>query len=125
MSKQADGETQIRLILDGDKPGADALNGLLGRAKRDGITWKSNQDYFQLPIDVENLLSEKVKKDLYAERPAQVQLTEDINGKIKSFKAMDTHKQKVAARAIELSERTDLIHFKNLFERIIKSLNNP
>lgn len=125
MSKQADEETQIRLILDGDKPGVDSLNSLLGRGKRDGISWKSNQDYFQLPIDVENLLSEKVKRALNTERPAQVQLIEDINGKIKSFKAMDTHKQKVAARAIEISEKTDLVLFKNLFERIIKSLDNP
>lgn len=122
LERQSDSSTHIKLIIDGDKPGHDALNGLLGRGRRDGLSWKANHNYFQLPIDIENLLSDRVKKLLYTERPAQVQLILDTNDNVKSFKALDGHKKSVAARAIELSEIDDLKLFKTLFDRIAKSL---
>ncbi len=122
--KQSDESVKIRMIIDGDKPGSDALNGLLARGRRDGMMWKSNLHYFQLPVDMENLLSDKVKKALHAERLNQVQLVEDTNGAIKSFKALDTHKKNVAIRAIELSEVNDLRGFKQIFEKIAHSLSN-
>lgn len=120
--KQSDNTVEIKLIIDGDTPGIHALNGLLARGRRDGISWKANTHYFQLPLDIENLLSDKVKRTLHAERPAQVQLIEDTEGGIKSFKALDTHKKQVAVRAIELSEVNDLRNFKLLFDKLGKSI---
>lgn len=111
-------DTTVKLVIDGDDAGAKALALLLGRAKWDNISWKSNHDYFQLPLDVENLLSDRVKRALYSERPSQVQLVEDTQKKIKSFKVLDGHKKAVAERAIELSEEVDAVEFKHLFKLI-------
>jgi predicted ATP-dependent endonuclease of OLD family len=111
-------DTTVKLVIDGDEAGVKALTQLLGRAKRDNMSWKSNQDYFQLSLDVENLLSDRVKRALYAERPAQVQLVEDTHKKIKSFRVLDGHKKAVAERALELSEEVDAAEFKHLFELI-------
>jgi predicted ATP-dependent endonuclease of OLD family len=113
-----DDSTCVKLIIDGDPAGKGALQGLLGRAKRDNISLKANQDYFQLPLDIENMLSDKVKRILEKERPAQVTVTYDMNDKITSFKANDTYKKSVAARAIELSELADLKSFQVLLEKI-------
>ncbi len=117
----SDTDTTVRLVIDGDKAGHDALNSLLGRAKRDDIKWKANGDYFQLPVDVENLLSERVKRLLHEERPAQVQLIEDLHGKIRSFKVLENKKEN-ALRAVELAAVDDLADFKLLFDRISDSL---
>lgn len=114
-------ETTVKLLIDGDKAGLSALEGLLGRGKRDGRKWKANDDYFQLPFDVENLLSDRVKRALHEERPAQVQIIEDVHNNIKSFKVMENKKAN-AARALELSEEQDLTEFKLLFDRIADSL---
>lgn len=122
ISKQASSNTAIRLIVDGDKAGTDALNSLLARARRDGHTWKSNLHYFQLPADIEGLLSDNIKRALKTENPNKIQLTEDTSNNIKSFKILDTHKVKIAARAIEISNLDDLKNFKALFDRISKSL---
>jgi Predicted ATP-dependent endonuclease of the OLD family len=118
----SDNKTIVKLILDGDESGKKALDGLNGRAKRDSIKWESNKDYFQLPLDIENLLSNRVKRQLHAEKPAQIQLTEDINGKITSFKVLD-NKKKNAKRAIEISNTDDLEGFKILFKKIEDSMN--
>ncbi|WP_128003575.1 ATP-dependent nuclease [Piscinibacter defluvii] len=115
------GDTTVKLVIDGDKAGLAALEGLLGRAKRDGIKWKANDDYFQLALDVENLLSDRVKRALHAERPAQVQLIEDVHKNIKSFRVVENKKAN-AARALELSDEADLGEFKLLFDRISDSL---
>lgn len=122
--KQSDNTVDIKLIIDGDKPGTSALQGLLSRGRRDEISWKANFHYFQLSLDIENLLSDRVKRVLHNERPAQVDLIEDINGNIKSFNALDLHKKNVAVRAIELSDVNDLKNFKLLFERIAKSIKS-
>jgi predicted ATP-dependent endonuclease of OLD family len=117
----SDESTVVKLVIDGDKAGRDALAGLNGRAKRDSVKWESNKDYFQLPIDIENLLSDKVKRQLYNERPAQIDLVEDIHGKITSFKVKDNKKAN-AKRALEISGQDDLENFKLLFDKISKSM---
>ncbi len=114
-------ETTVKLVIDGDRAGITALDGLLGRGKRDGVKWKANDDYFQLPLDIENLLSDRVKRLLHAERPAQVQLSEDVHGNIKSFKVLDNKKAN-AALALTFSAEDDLAEFKVLFDRISDSL---
>ncbi len=114
-------ETTVKLIIDGDRAGTTALEGLLGRAKRDGVRWKANDDYFQLPLDVENLLSERVKRLLHSERQTQVQLIEDVHRNIKSFKVLENKKAN-AALALSLSTEEDLAEFKLLFDRISDSL---
>lgn len=122
-----DGAATIRLIIDGDHAGKKALEGLLGRARRSGTTWKANTDYFLLPLDTENLCSEQVMRKLADEHSAQVDLVEDTNGCITKFSFHETHKKALAARAIELSKITDLADFKKIFDRIIRSTskNNP
>lgn len=119
----SDGETAIRLIIDGDGAGAKALNGLLGRGKRDGITWKANSDYFQLPLDIENLCSDRVKRALAKERPAQVDLVEDTSDNITAFAFRETFKKSLAERAIELSGTTDLAGFKRVLGRVFASIS--
>lgn len=114
-------DTAVKLVIDGDKAGVSALESLVGRAKREGIKWKANHDYFQLSIDVENMLSERVKRALYRERPAQVQMIEDVNKNIKSFKVLENKKAN-AVRALELSKEEDLDDFKLLFDRISAAL---
>lgn len=117
----SDESTVVKLIIDGDTAGQKALAGLNGRAKRDSIKWKSNLDYFQLPIDIESLLSDRVKRKLHDERPAQIDLVEDIDGKIKSFSVKE-NKRKNAKRAVELSGTDDLMNFKSLFDKIAESM---
>ena len=63
--------SSTRLFIDGDTAGTGVLNGLNGRAKRDDVIWKANFDYFQLPVDTDNLCSDRVKRLLAAERPTQ------------------------------------------------------
>ena len=118
----SDDLTVVKLLIDGDEAGRKALAGLNGRAKRDSVKWESNKDYFQLPIDIENLLSDKVKRQLCKEMPAQINLVEDIHGKITSFKVIDNKKTN-ALRAIEIAEPSDLVEFKLLFDNISNSLN--
>lgn len=122
LKRNADNDSKIKLLIDGDKPGKDALSGLIGRGKRDQLTWKANSDYFQLSLDIENLLSDNVKRMLFQERPAQVHMTVDVNDKITSFKSLDGHKKAVAHRAIEISEKKDLKLFKALWDRIAASV---
>lgn len=122
LSRQSDSSVAVRLVIDGDKPGNDALNGLLNRGRRDDVTWKANHDYFQMPIDTENLLSDRIKCLLAEMFPAQVQATFDIDGALKTFKILDGHKKSIAAKSIELSDRKDLKGFRSLFEKIAKSL---
>lgn len=119
----SDGATAIRLIVDGDSAGAKALNGLLGRGKRDGIAWKANSDYFQLPVDIENLCSDRVKRALAKERPAQVKLVEDTSDNITTFAFHETFKKSLAERAIELSATTDLAGFKKVLGRVFASIS--
>jgi predicted ATP-dependent endonuclease of OLD family len=118
----ADPSTNVRLVIDGDDAGVKAISGLNGRAKRDGATWKSNADYFQLPLDTENLCSDRVKLQLFRERPAQVTAVFDTEGNIKSFAFNDGHKKALAERAVELSTGEDLGNFKRLIERIESTL---
>jgi predicted ATPase len=118
----SDGATVIRLVIDGDNAGVTALNGLLGRAKRDGTTWKANQDYFQLPLDTENLCSDRVKRALAAERPAQVKFSEDTDNNITTFGFQEGFKKAVAKRAIELSTPADLTAFKKALARLFASI---
>ncbi|OWL82808.1 ATP-dependent nuclease [Halopseudomonas aestusnigri] len=117
----SDSQTIVKLIIDGDEAGKKAVDGLNGRAKRDGIKWDSNKDYFQLALDIENLLSENVKRKLHKERPAQVQLVENVNGKITSFKVIENKKSN-ATRALEIGEKDDLANFKDLFDKIAASM---
>jgi len=119
----SDNATAIRLIIDGDTAGTGALNGLLGRAKRDGTTWKANTDYFQLPVDTENLCSDRVKRALAKERPAQVKLVEDTNDSITAFAFRENFKKGLAKRAIELSTAADLGGFKKVLSRIFASIS--
>jgi len=112
----------IRLVIDGDSAGVSAVNALNGRAKRDGITWKANFDYFQLPIDTDNLCSDRVKRLLAVERPAQVTLVLDTDDAIKSFAFNDGYKKAVAQRAIELSTVADLSAFRKVFSRLFSTL---
>lgn len=118
----SDSKTVVKLIIDGDDAGKKAVHQLIGRGERDGISWRSNHHYFQLELDVENLLSDRVKRELFKERPAQVELIEDISSNIKSFKVK---KKKIdnAVRALELSRVDDMSEFKMLFDRLEKSLN--
>lgn len=116
--RMGDSTSSIKLLIDGDKAGKSALDGLIGRAKRDSISFKANHDYFQLSLDIESLLSDRVKRLLYNERPAQVQVSFDVDDKITSFRAADTFKKAVALRAIELSDTSDLKAFKALLEKI-------
>jgi putative ATP-dependent endonuclease of the OLD family len=118
----SDGETTIRLIIDGDNAGVKALSGLLGRAKRDGTSWKANSDYFQLPVDTENLCSDRVKRALAKERPAQVELVEDTNDNITAFAFRETFKRGLAERAVELSATADLGGFKRILGRVLSSI---
>ncbi|MEW8348170.1 MAG: AAA family ATPase [Candidatus Thiodiazotropha taylori] len=117
----SDEASEVKLIIDGDAAGRKALDGLNGRARRDSIKWIANKDYFQLPLDIENLLSDRVKRKLQKERPAQIDLTEDINGMITSFKVKEKKRQN-ARRAIELSSPEDLDDFKLLFNKISDSM---
>lgn len=117
----SDSQTIVKLIIDGDEAGRKAVEGLNGRAKRDGIKWDSNKDYFQLALDIENLLSDNVKRKLHNERPAQVQLVENVNGKITSFKVIENKKSN-ATRALEICDRDDLANFKDLFDKIAASM---
>lgn len=119
----SDGATAIRLIIDGDSAGVKALSGLLGRGKRDGTTWKANSDYFQLPVDIENLCSDRVKRALAKERPAQVELVEDTNNNITAFAFRDTFKKSLAERAVELSATADLAAFKKVLSRVFASIS--
>jgi len=119
----SDGATAIRLIIDGDSAGAKALNGLLGRGKRDGIAWRANSDYFQLPVDIENLCSDRVKRALAKERPAQVELVEDTSDNITAFAFRDTYKKSLAERAVELSATADLAAFKKVLSRVFASIS--
>lgn len=121
----SDSATDIRLIIDGDTAGHGALQGLLGRGKRDGINWKANIDYFQLPLDTENLCSDRVKRLLGKERSAQVRLVEDTNDNITAFAFNDTHKKALARRAIELSTTADLAGFKKVLGRVFASVAVP
>ncbi len=121
----SDSTTVIRLIVDGDTAGNGAISGLNGRAKRDGITWKANFDYFQLPVDADNLCSDRVKRLLAAERPAQITLVLDTDDGIKSFTFNDGHKKALAQRAIELSTVADLAPFKKIFSKIFSTLLVP
>lgn len=113
--------TTVKLVIDGDKAGVSALESLVGRGKRDGIKWRANHDYFQLPIDVENMLSERVKRALHKERPAQIQMIEDVHKNIKSFKVLENKKAN-AVRALELSHDEDLAEFKLLFDSVSAAL---
>lgn len=117
----SDNHTIVKLIIDGDEAGRRAIEGLNGRARRDSIKWSSNKDYFQLSIDIENLLSDQVKRKLFSEKPKQVQLSEDINGNITSFKVLD-NKNVNAKRALELTDKDELSSFKILFDRIAASM---
>ena len=117
----SDSKTVVKLIIDGDEAGRKALAGLNGRAERSGIRWKSNKDYFQLSIDIENLLSEKVKRKLHEERPAQIELVEDINKNITSFKVINNKKSN-AKRALEISSQEELENFKLLFDQVSDSM---
>jgi putative ATP-dependent endonuclease of the OLD family len=119
----SDAATTIRLIIDGDAAGVKALNGLLGRAKRDGTTWKANTDYFQLPVDIENLCSDRVKRALARERPAQVELVEDTNDNITAFSFRETFKKGLAERAVELSAAADLAGFRKVLTRVFASIS--
>jgi putative ATP-dependent endonuclease of the OLD family len=119
----SDSSTAIRLVIDGDSAGTTALSGLLGRAKRDGTTWKANADYFQVPVDTENLCSDRVKRILAKERPAQVKLVEDTNDNITSFAFRETFKKALAQRAMELSTTTDLVGFKKVLTRLFGSMS--
>ena len=121
----ADSSTCVRLVIDGDDAGIKAVTGLNGRAKREGIAWKSNTDYFQLPLDTENLCSDRVKKALASECPAQVMVVYDTEGNIKSFSFNDGHKKSLAERAVELSTEADLALFKKVLNRVLQSANKP
>lgn len=116
----SDNQTIVKLIIDGDEAGRKAIEGLNGRGRRDSIKWYSNKDYFQLSLDVENLLSEDVKRKLYSERPKQIQLVEDINGNIISFKVLE-NKNANAKRALEITSQEQLSNFKLLFDKIAAS----
>jgi predicted ATP-dependent endonuclease of OLD family len=76
----SDSSAKVFLLLDGDEAGRKARDQLLGRASRDGIALKSNRDFFQLPSDVDNLLSVRVMRALHAERPAQTTLMRTPKG---------------------------------------------
>lgn len=117
----SDDLTIVKLIIDGDDAGKKALASLNGRARRDSHQWHANKDYFQLPLDIENLLSDRVKRKIHQEKPSQISLTEDLNGRITSFK-VNENKKSNALRAIEISEVDDLDGFKLLFDRISASL---
>jgi predicted ATP-dependent endonuclease of OLD family len=117
-------ETQVRVILDGDEAGKKALAGLLGRAARDGRSLKANRQYFQLPSDAENLLSDRIKRTLHQERPTQTRLIEDTSGKITSFSFSDAHKRSCAERAVQLGEPEDFSAFKEVLDRVADSLNS-
>lgn len=119
----ASSETRVRLILDGDDAGKKALAGLVGRAARDGKVFKANREYFQLPLDVENLISDRVKRVLSIERPAQVRLIEDTSGKITGFSFLDGHKRVCAERVVQLSKAEDFSAFKEVLDRVAESLN--
>lgn len=115
-----DSSTSVRLVIDGDDAGTKAVGGLNGRAKREGITWKANSDYFQLPSDTENLCSDRVKNALATERPTQVTIVHDTDGNIKSFAFNDGHKKSLAERAVELSTEADLAAFKKVLTRVLQ-----
>lgn len=119
----SDEKTAIRLIIDGDNAGIKALDGLLGRARRDGASWKANQDYFQLPLDTENLCSDRVKHQLAYECPAQVTFSVNTENKIILFGFQGSHKKALAKRAIELSTSNDLGGFKRVFARLFASVS--
>lgn len=117
----SDASTVVRLVIDGDSAGTNALKGLIERGKKNSIKWKSNHDYFQLSVDIEALLSDRVKKILAAEHSSNIQLTEDVHGNIKTFRILDK-KKAIAAKAIELSLESDLSEFKFLLDKIGESI---
>ena len=120
----SDDKTAIRLVIDGDTAGLRALSGLLGRATARGTIWRANIDYFQLPVDVENLCSDRVKRVLARERPAQVELVKDTDNNVTGFAFRETFKKSLAARAVELSAISDLNNFKKILNRLLESSKN-
>lgn len=119
----AGGDVGVVLIIDGDEAGKKAISQLKGRRTREGSSLQSNKDFFQLPIDTENLLSDRVKRLLRDERPAQVTIHEDTSGKIVHFSFNDKYKKACAERAIFLSEPSDLSEFLSVFDRISASIS--
>jgi|GEM_PF-3345294 len=116
-------ETVIRLIIDSDDAGKKALNGLIERSRNiSQIKLKSNQDYFQLPKDVESLTSKRIIEILEKERPSQVQVTRNTSGNITRFKIIERNKKKVARRIVELLEKKDLKKYRSLFKLINESI---
>ncbi|MFZ5517546.1 MAG: AAA family ATPase [Candidatus Zhuqueibacterota bacterium] len=112
-------QTNIYLIIDGDDAGRKALNGLINRLRNiSGITIKANKDYFQLPIDVENLTPRRIIEILEQERPAQVQVNRDTNSQITFFKILDSHKKAVARRIGELIQEEELNEYLTIFKTI-------
>lgn len=117
-----DASTVVRLVVDGDKAGIAALEALNGRGRKDGRTWTANQDYFQLPAEIDSLCSERVKRLLSQERPAQVSLVVDTDDKIKSFRFEERHKKAVAHRVLELSDEADLAGFRKVLKKVFDSV---
>ena len=112
-------QTNIYLIIDGDEPGRKALNGLIKRLRNiSGITIKPNEDYFQLPIDIENLTPHRIIEILVQEIPAQVQVNRDTNNEITFFKVHDGHKKAVARRIGELIQENELNEYLTIFTTI-------
>ena len=112
-------KTKIYLIIDGDDAGKKALNGLITRLKNvSNIIIKPNIDYFQLPIDLENLTPHRIIKILAQERSAQVQVNSDTNNKITFFKINEGYKKNVAQRIGELIQENELTEYLTIFTKI-------
>jgi len=116
-------ETYIRLIIDGDEAGQKALHGLTERLRITArIRLRSNNEFFQVPKDIEAFTSKRIVEILEQERPAQVQMIRNTSGEITRFVIAEGKKKKVAKRIVELMLLKDLKKYLNLFTLIHKSI---
>lgn len=112
-------EISIRLIIDGDKAGQSALQSLIKRLRNvEQISLRSNDDYFQLPADIEALTSKRIIEILEKECRTQVNVTRDTSKNIKRFEITEGNKKKVAQRIVELMTTNDLKKYLDLFKLI-------
>ncbi len=112
------GEVKISLLIDGDDAGNKALTGLNKRIN--GIkNIKCNRDYFQLPNDVEWLVSARVMERIDDEYSC-VTINRNTDNEITKFHVDGKNKKRVARAMVTESDVEDLEDFKKVILLIEK-----
>ena len=114
-------EVKIFLLIDGDDAGKKSLYGLSKRIKG-SKEFKSNRDYFQLPVDVEWLTSYRVMMKM-DNKFSCVHVTQNTDDAITKFMVDSGNKKRVARSIIDESHIDDLVDFEKVINKIEAEFN--